>query len=132
MEKAASAKEHGPEDHPPASPEMEVASDAITRPILKAIGASKAAVKVCIDHLATECTLIRHDLDKICGRLTAEDRISQVEDASHAQGSQLTELQEMVRSLQRRADDAENRPRRNNVLVVGLPEAEGAKTTMFA
>lgn len=88
---------------------------------------------VSIDHLATECTLIRHDLDKIRGRLTtAEDRISEVEDVSHLQGSQLAELKEMVRSLQHRADDAEDKQRRNNVRV-GLPEgAEGSKTTMFA
>lgn len=43
----------------------------------------------------------------------------------------MTELQELVRSLQHRA--AEDRQRRNNVRVVGLPEGvEGAKTTMFA
>lgn len=56
-----------------------------------------------------------------------------MEDASHSQGTQLTELQELVRSLQHRADDAEDRQRRNNVRVVGLPEgAEGDKTAMFA
>lgn len=61
------------------------------------------------------------------------DRNPVVEDASHSQGLQLSELQELVRSLLHRADDAEDRQRRNNVRVVGLSEgAEGAKTAMFA
>lgn len=56
-----------------------------------------------------------------------------MEEASHSQGTQLSELQELVSSLQHRADDAEDRQRRNNVQVVGLPEgAEGAKTIIFA
>lgn len=39
----------------------------------------------------------------------------------------------MVKSLQHRAEDAEDRQRRNNVRVVGLPEgAEGVKTATFA
>lgn len=50
-----------------------------------------------------------------------------MEDVSHSQGNQLSELQAMVKSLQSRADDAEDRQRRNNVRVVGLTEgAEGS------
>lgn len=87
-----------------------------------------------IDHWASECTLIKHDLDNIQSRLTlAADCISEVEDATHSHGSQLSELQGLVRSLQNRADDAEDRQRRNNVRVVGLPEgAEGAKPIISA
>lgn len=120
----------------PAMPsqEIEVDTDAITGPILEAIAASKTELVSRIDCLASECNLIRHDLDKIRGRLTtAEDRISEVEDASHTQGSQLNELKDMVRALQRRADDAEDRQRRNNVRVVGLPEGvEGSTPSTFA
>lgn len=83
---------------------------------------------------ATECTLIRHDLDKIRGRLTtAEDRIPEVEDATHSKGTQLSELQDLVRALQNRADDVEGRQLRNNVWLVGLPEGvEGVKSVIFA
>lgn len=35
-------------------PELDSAQDAVTRPILEAIDASKAAMMVSIDHLATE------------------------------------------------------------------------------
>lgn len=59
-------------------------------------------------------------------------RVSDVEDFSHTQGAHLSELCDQVRALQRRADDAEDRQRRNNVRVVGLPEAaEGNKPTQF-
>lgn len=118
----------------PLPPELEVDTAAITGPILEAIAASKTQLMGRIDCLASECNLIRHDLDKIRGRLTtAEDRISEVEDDAHFQGSQLSDLQDMVRSLQHRADNANNRQRRNNVRVVGRPEgAEGTKPVLFA
>lgn len=80
---AAAAQESGSEDSPSVSPDPETTQDVITRPILAAIDASKVAVMVSIEHLTTECTLIRHDLDKMRGRITeAEDRISVVEDTS--------------------------------------------------
>lgn len=69
---------------------------AITKPIMKAITVSKAELMGRIDYLASECNLIRHDLDKIRGRLTmAEDHISEMEDVSHSQGFQLSELRDM-------------------------------------
>lgn len=130
----ADAAQKSGSEAPSVSPDPEITQDAITRPILAAIDASKAAVMVSIEHLTTECTLIRHDLDKIRGRITeAEDRISVVEDTSQTQGNQLVELQAMVKSLQSRAEEAEDRQRRNNVRVVGLPEgAEGSQTAAFA
>lgn len=87
-----------------------------------------------IDHLSSECSLIRHDLDKIQGRLTTvEDRVSEVEDSSHTQGTQIAELCDRVHSLQRRADNAEDRQRREKIRVLGLPEgAEGDKPVLFA
>lgn len=73
---------------------------AITKPILEELAACKIELLVHLGHLTSECTLIRHDLDKIQGRLaTAEDRIFEVEDDAHTHGSQLSELQYLVRSL---------------------------------
>lgn len=112
---------------PPILPqEIEVDTAAITDQILEAIAAPKMELM--------SCNLIQHDLDKIRGRLTtAENCISEVEDASHTQGSQLAELKDIVRSLHHRADDAEDRQQRNNVRVVGLPEgAEGSAPSNFA
>ncbi|XP_077340579.1 cadherin EGF LAG seven-pass G-type receptor 2 [Lithobates pipiens] len=90
----------------------------------------EAAMEVSV----TECSLIRHDLDKIRGRLTTvETRVSDVEDTSHSYGAQLAELREQVKALQHKAIDAEDRQRRNNLRVVGLPEgAEGDQPAHFA
>lgn len=79
MEQAANAALQSPGALPSSPPDPEADTAAITKSILEAIDACKAALMVRIDHLAWECTLIRHDLDKIRGRLTkAEDRISQL------------------------------------------------------
>lgn len=117
---------------PDLNPVMD--TEAITRPILKGISASKAELMGRIDHLSSECNLIRHDLDKIRGRLTTvETRVSDIEDTSHDHGAQLAELRDQVRALQHKAIDAEDRQRRNNIRVVGLPEgAEGDKPAQFA
>lgn len=134
MANAATAHDSDSGSSLSASPEQENAQEVITRPILEAIDASKVTVLVSIDHLTTECTLIRHELDNIRGRHTvAEDRISEGGDVSHSQDTQLSELQDMVKMLQNRADDAEDRQRRNNVRVVELPEgAKGTQPTTFA
>lgn len=86
-----------------------VDTEAITRPILEAIDTSKAELMGRIDHLSSECTLIRHDLDKIWGQLTTlEARFPDVEDTSHTQGAHLLKLPDLVRSLQHRADAADS------------------------
>lgn len=107
----------------PTSPAAELDQRAITTPILEAIDGCKAVLMVRIDHLALECTLIRHDLDKNRGRLTlVEERISEVEDSSHAHTNQLSKLQMLVRSLQHRANETKDGHRCDNLRVVGLPE----------
>lgn len=58
---------------------LAVDTEAKTRPILEAINASKYELMGRIHHLSSECTLIRHDLDKIRGRLIiVEARVSAV------------------------------------------------------
>lgn len=105
------------------SPASNVDPGEITKPILKAIDRWKVALMLRIDHQASECTLICHDLDKIGGILnTAEEHISEVEVTTTSHIVQLADLQELVRSLQNQAGDAENRQRCNNMRVVELPE----------
>lgn len=82
---------------------LEVAPDSITKPILVAIEGFKVMMMVHIDHLASKCTLIHHDLDKIRGRLTeAEDWIGKVEDQQGSQASQIVDLSSLVHKV----DDA--------------------------
>lgn len=113
----------GPSGAPGIPFTSEADTGVFTKPILDAIDVCKVALMVRIDHLVSERTLNRHDLDKIRSRLTtAQGCISDVEDSSTSHTAQLSELQDLVRTLQHRADDAEKRQRRNIVLVVGLAE----------
>lgn len=112
---------------------LETAPEATTKPILSAIEGFKSLIMVRIDHPASECTLIRHDLDKMRGRITeAEEQIGMVEDQQGTHTVQIAELKSLVSSLVHKMDDAENRQRRNNIRVVSLPEgAEGQKPAIF-
>lgn len=105
-----------------------------TTVILAAIEQSRTSLLVRIDHLAAECNLIRADLDKFRGRLSeTESRISATEDLTTRHDDAIHTLQRTVQSLVAKSDDAENRLRRNNVRVLGLPEgAEGDHPAEFA
>lgn len=124
MAQVWAAVELGADMESAEDPVQAVDPDASTRPILMG----------CINHLLSECTLISHDLDKLRGQLTTvEVIISYVEDTSHTHGAHLLEFRDLVRSLQHRADDVEDRQRRNNIKVMGLREgAEGDKPVPFA
>lgn len=113
---------------------VEATPEAITKPILATIEGFKSMLMLKVEHLASECTLIRHDLDKIKRRLSeAEGCINTVEDQQSSHSSQITELQSLVNTLVHKVDDAENRQRQNNIRVVGLPEGEeGSRPAIFA
>lgn len=102
--------------------------------ILEAIKACKDTLTVKIDYLATDISLIRHDMDKFRSRVAeAEERISQLEDSTRADSRELHALQAQVKALQEKSVDTENRLRRNNIRILGLPErAEGSKPAEFA
>lgn len=101
--------------------------------ILAAIAECKTALTSKIDFVATDVSLIRQDLDKFRMRITeVEDRISGVEDQVRSDSRDLKALQLQVCALQNRAIDTENRLRRNNIRIIGLPErAEGSCPTAF-
>lgn len=87
-----------------------------------------------IDHLASDISLVRHDMDKFRSRFAeAESRISQLEDDTRADSRNLRALQLQVKALQEKSVDTENRMRRNNLRIIGLPEKiEGNKPAEFA
>lgn len=107
--------------------------------VLAAVAACKAAVASCqaaltnkIEKAQMDVGLIRQDQDKVCSRLTeAETRVGQVEDALGKNTSETRSLSSRVKLLKHRAEDAENRCRRNNIRIVGLAEgAEGRNPFM--
>lgn len=79
-------------------------------------------------------SLIRHDMETFRSCLgEAEARISQAEDTIRADSREIHALQIQVKALQDKAVDTENRLRRNNLRIQGLPErAEGPKQAEFA
>lgn len=105
-----------------------------TDKIMAAIAACQTALMTKIDDLQTDITRLRYDMDKVRDRTTeAERRLGEVEDSAHATSTTVSVLQQQVETLQARAEDAENRSRRNNVRLIGLPErAEGSHPELFA
>ncbi|KAL1267104.1 hypothetical protein QQF64_002779 [Cirrhinus molitorella] len=80
-----------------------------------------------VSSLQNSFTALTERIDGIETRLTeAEGRISSAEDSAAVSGGQLANLLIKVEQLQSKVDDLENRGRRKNLRIVGLPEgAEG-------
>lgn len=80
-----------------------------------------------------ELTLVRHELKKTAERVTeAERRISQIEDDLHPMKQEVKAWKEKIIKLTEKFDEMENRLRRDNVRVVGLPEgSEGSDPMAF-
>ncbi|KAM9316655.1 proto-oncogene tyrosine-protein kinase ROS [Gastrophryne carolinensis] len=85
------------------------------------------------DTLQEQFNYFRHDLDKIRDRAgEAERRIGEAEDRLSTHTGEIATLRRQVTTLMGRAEDAEDRNRRNNVRILGLPEkAEGASPEQF-
>lgn len=73
-------------------------------------------------------------IDSFRGRMNeVKQRVSQPEDTVCDQGADLHTLKTKLKALETRTEDAENRNRRNNLRVLGLPEgAEGTDPTAFS
>lgn len=86
-----------------------------------------------VDHIQANVEFIRKDFDTFHGRITeVEQRVSQEEDTVHDHGADIHALKARVKTLESHAEDAENRNRRNNLRILGLPEgAEGMNPTAF-
>lgn len=70
-----------------------------------------------------EMGLIRRDMDKRRERLSeVERRTGDTEDLLREHRASLHTMQVRMKAMESRAEDQENRNRRNNLRVVGLPE----------
>lgn len=101
--------------------------------LMQAITECKTTLTEKIDFLQTDFGLLCRDMDKVRGRLgEAERRVGESEDSIRDHHATLDTLQVRIKALESRAEDSENRSRRNNLRVVGLPEgAEGQDTVAF-
>lgn len=93
--------------------------------LMAAITSCQTALTTKIDYVQSDIGLIRRDLDSFRARITTvEQRVSDVEDRQRDQGADIHTLKVKVRHLEAKAEDMENRNRRNNLRILGLPEGE--------
>ena len=80
-----------------------------------------------------ELCLVRQELQKTNERITgAEGRISQIEDDLYPVKQEVETMKEQKSKFEEKLDEMENRNRRDNVRLVGLPEkCEGTNPTEF-
>lgn len=79
-----------------------------------------------IDTVQLEIDLIRQDFEKVRQRVTEVERqVGDMEDMVRDHSASLHTLQVQVKHLESRAEDVEDRNRRNNLRIIGL--SEGSK-----
>lgn len=100
--------------------------------ILEAIHSLRADVTTRREILAA-ISEIKTDLSSYSGRLTqAEDRIGETEDNVTVLHNTVNGMEKVITALTEKVDDLENRDRRSNLRVIGLPEnAEGRDVESF-
>lgn len=101
--------------------------------LMQAIATCQTTLTGKIECMQLDISLIRRDIDCFCSRLTeTERRVGEAEDTLQIHGVSLHTLQTKMKTLEAHAEDAENRNRRNNLRIVGLPEGtEGKDPTPF-
>lgn len=101
--------------------------------ILGAIQAAHASTTAQLDTITIDISLLRQDMQKLRERTTeVEQRVSRLEDTARPLPSDLARVQKQLAEMTDKADDIENRLRRNNVRLVGLPEGvEGRAPEKF-
>lgn len=112
-------------------PELTLAQ--LSTQLLAAIHSSTTALTGKIEEVRLDVGLLRHDMQNLRERVKeTEERISQLEDGAIPVSKSVAELEKVANSWTQRADDLENRLRRNNVRILGLPErAEGNDPCAF-
>lgn len=101
--------------------------------LMLAISGCQNTLTAKIDTLQTDFGLMRRDLDKMRDRMReAVRRVGESEDSIRDNRASIHTLQMKAKAFESRAKDSENRSRRNNLQLIGLPEgAEGQDPTVF-
>ena len=88
-----------------------------------AIRESREAVEHKVEEVRIDVSLLQQDLRKVTDRVTkAETRVSTAEDELATLKTRFTQLLRSMAILEDMAEDAENRSRRNNLRLIGVPE----------
>ncbi|XP_068111018.1 uncharacterized protein [Hyperolius riggenbachi] len=104
-----------------------------TAELMEAIQNCQAALTSKIDTIEAGFSLLRHDVSKLRDRTKElEARTSTAEDTLQHHRVVVPGALQRLTQLESRAEDAENRNRRNNLRIVGIPEgAEGSDAVSF-
>uniref|UniRef100_A0A803K8T1 L1 transposable element RRM domain-containing protein n=1 Tax=Xenopus tropicalis TaxID=8364 RepID=A0A803K8T1_XENTR len=112
------------------STSAQISTELLTEPtlteVLSAITNHTALVGK-IDELKTDFAILKHDVQNLRERTgETERRVSDLEDFTAPLPGRLTATEKQITILEGKADDLENRLRRNNIRILGLSErAEG-------
>lgn len=106
---------------------------ASSSPILSAINAMKGEFVLRFDGLLSAIEGMQSDLKAVSVRVTeAEERISTNQDDVASLKTQTNTMKAAIEELVSKVDDLENRARRSNLRLVGLPEkVEGSDMCAF-
>lgn len=90
---------------------------------MAAINASSAGLTGKMDEIKMDIGLIRQDMQSIRDRMVkVENRISLLEDTVTHMPKRILTVEKQIITCQQKTDDFENRMRRNNLRIIGLPE----------
>lgn len=99
---------------------------------MAAIATFQAALTSKIEAVQLDVGILHQDMDKVGSQPSSEWRLGQAEDTVSQHTTALRSLQTKIWALEYKAEDAENRNRKNNLRIVGLAEgAEGPNPTFF-
>lgn len=101
--------------------------------LMQAINGCQAALTTKIDSLQIEMGLMRKDSEKLRRWVDeVETRVGDMEEAVRDHTATLHTVQVLLKNLEAKSEDAENRNRHNNLRIIGLPEGtEGQDTPAF-
>lgn len=112
---------------------MDAATDEPDTEVLNAIRSMRKDFTEKFEDVLAGIGGLKNELQAQANRITeTEDRIGRAEDDLHAMHNTVKKLKEKCDTLESRVEEQENRGRRNNLRIIGIPEkAEGQDMCAF-
>lgn len=105
---------------------MEAATNELGNEVLSAIHSLRKDFSEKFEDVLAGIGGLKNELQAQANRITeTEDRIGRAEDDLHAMHNTVKKLKEKCDMLESRVEEHENRGRRNNLRIIGIPKAEG-------
>ncbi|CAJ0925091.1 unnamed protein product [Ranitomeya imitator] len=130
---APSQRKGRPSDGNEERGEDELTLKQASEQLMQAISLTRSSLTEKIEDVHTEVGRLRHDMQAMRGRISeVETRVSHIEDTITPMEAKLNKAAGSVNAWKQKADDLENRLRRNNIRIIGLPErSEGQQPEQF-